>query len=157
GRSSASRWLSTTASSCSRRRASSNISRRAFLRQRLIPSDLPLAAEVRMWDRFFDNYVSYPQGRLVFMASGREPDDGKGGAAGKSMLETSYALLDRPPHGRSDLGGRGELQPRRLRGSIAGGEPKKYSADGPVISYYSMTRPSCAAFATASVRLSASS
>src|SRR5215467_227808 len=35
---------------------------------RLIPSDLPLAAEVRMWDRFFDNYVSYPQGRLVFMA-----------------------------------------------------------------------------------------
>src|SRR6516225_2723384 len=62
---------------------------------RLIPSDLPLAAEVRMWDRFFENYVSYPQGRLVFMAIGREPDDGKGGAAWKSMLETSYALLDR--------------------------------------------------------------
>src|SRR5438067_13747332 len=41
---------------------------------RLIPSDLPLAAETRMWDRFFDNYVSYPQGRLVFMAIGREPD-----------------------------------------------------------------------------------
>src|SRR5262249_15609315 len=61
---------------------------------RLIPSDLPLAAELRMWDRFFDNYVSYPQGRLVFMAIGREPDDGKGGAAWKSMLETSYALLD---------------------------------------------------------------
>src|SRR5262249_54401037 len=68
---------------------------------RLIPSDLPLAAEVRMWDRFFDNYVSYPQGRLVFMASGREPDDGKGGAAWKSMLETSYALLDRRMAGRT--------------------------------------------------------
>jgi glutathione S-transferase len=68
---------------------------------RLIPSDLPLAAEVRMWDRFFDNYVSYPQGRLVFMAIGREPDDGKGGAAWKSMLETSYTLLDRRMAGRT--------------------------------------------------------
>src|SRR5262249_48559977 len=64
-------------------------------------SDLPLAAEVRMWDRFFDNYVSYPQGRLVFMAIGREPDDGKGGAAWKSMVETSYALLDRRMAGRT--------------------------------------------------------
>jgi glutathione S-transferase len=62
---------------------------------RLIPADPLLAAEVRMWDRFFDNYVSYPQGRLVLMAIGREPDDGKGGAAWKSMLETSYGLLDR--------------------------------------------------------------
>ncbi|MBV9238992.1 MAG: glutathione S-transferase family protein, partial [Xanthobacteraceae bacterium] len=62
---------------------------------RLIPADPLLAAEVRMWDRFFDNYVSYPQGRLVYMAIGREPDDAKGGAAWKSMLVTSYALLDR--------------------------------------------------------------
>lgn len=54
-----------------------------------------LAAEVRMRDRFFDNYVSYPQGCVVFMTIGREPDDGKGGAAWKSMLATSYALLDR--------------------------------------------------------------
>ena len=68
---------------------------------RLIPSDLPLSAEVRMWDRLFDNYVSYPQGRLVFMAIGREPDDGKAGAAWKSMLETSYALLDRRMAGRT--------------------------------------------------------
>lgn len=62
---------------------------------RLIPADPLLAAEARMWDRFFDNYVSYPQGRLVLMALGREPDDGKDGAAWKSMLETSYAFLDR--------------------------------------------------------------
>ena len=61
---------------------------------RLIPGDPLLAAEVRMWDRFFDNYVSTPQGRLVYMAIGREPDDEKGGAAWKSMLETSYALID---------------------------------------------------------------
>src|SRR5262245_15849963 len=108
-----------------------------------------------MWDRFFDNYVSYPQGRLVFMAIGREPDDGKGGAAWKSMLETSYALLDRRMAGRTwAVGENFSLADcaARLRGG-----PKKYSADGPVISYYSMTRPSCAAFATASVRLSASS
>ncbi len=54
-----------------------------------------------MWDRFFDNYVRYPQGRLAFMAIGREPDDGKGGAAWKSMLETSCALLDRRMAGRT--------------------------------------------------------
>ena len=31
----------------------------------LIPDDPAAAAEVRMWDRFFDNYVSYPQQRRV--------------------------------------------------------------------------------------------
>jgi glutathione S-transferase len=61
----------------------------------LIPANPLVAAEVRMWDRFFDNYVNTPQGRLVFMAIGREPDDGRGGATCKSMLETAYALLDR--------------------------------------------------------------
>jgi glutathione S-transferase len=68
---------------------------------RLVPADPLLAAEVRMWDRFFDNYVSYPQARLVLMAIKREPDDGKGGAAWKSMLETSYALLERRMTGRT--------------------------------------------------------
>ena len=68
---------------------------------RLIPADPRLAAEVRMWDRFFDNYVSYPQGRVVYMAIAREPDDGKGGATWKSMLETSYAVLDRRMAGRN--------------------------------------------------------
>jgi len=85
---------------------------------RLIPSDLPLAAEVRMWDRFFDNYVSYPQGRLVFMAIGREPDDGKGGAAWKSMLETSYALLDRRMAGRSGRTSASPTARRRRRCSM---------------------------------------
>ena len=33
---------------------------------RLIPEDPMMAVEVRMWDRFFDNYVSYPQQRIVF-------------------------------------------------------------------------------------------
>ncbi|WP_044247085.1 glutathione S-transferase family protein [Chondromyces apiculatus] len=65
---------------------------------RLIPEDPLAAAEVRMWDRFFDNYVSYPQGRLVFAALGREADDG--GAKWKAALDTAYALLDRRMEGQ---------------------------------------------------------
>lgn len=67
---------------------------------RLIPADPLAAAEVRMWDRFFDNYVSYPLQRLVYLAIGREPDDGTGGARWKAMLDTSYALLDQRMAGR---------------------------------------------------------
>jgi len=62
---------------------------------RLIPEDSMAAVEVRMWDRFFDNYVNYPQQRIVYLAIGREPDDGEGGAKWKTMLEAAYALLDR--------------------------------------------------------------
>jgi len=63
--------------------------------RRLVPEDPMAAVEVRMWDRFFDNYVSYPQQRIVYLAIGREPDDGDNGAKWKAMLETAYALLDR--------------------------------------------------------------
>jgi glutathione S-transferase len=62
---------------------------------RLIPEDRQAAVQVRMWDRFFDNYVNYPQQRIVFLAIGREPDDGENGAKWRSALETAYALLDR--------------------------------------------------------------
>ncbi len=62
-------------------------------RYRLIPEDPLDAAEVRMWDRFFDNYVGYPQGRLVLAALGREVDDG--GARWKTALDTAYGILDR--------------------------------------------------------------
>jgi glutathione S-transferase len=61
---------------------------------RLIPADPAAAVQVRMWDRFFDNYVSYPQQRLVYAAIGREPDDGTGGARWKAALDIAYALLD---------------------------------------------------------------
>jgi len=61
---------------------------------RLVPADPMTAVDVRMWDCFFDNYVNYPQARIVYLAIGREPDDGEGGARWRSMLETSYALLD---------------------------------------------------------------
>ncbi len=59
---------------------------------RLIPADPLAAAEARMWDRFFDNYVGYPQGRLVLSAIGREDHDG--GARWRAALDTAYALLD---------------------------------------------------------------
>src|SRR3569623_1843614 len=34
---------------------------------RLIPADPAAAADVRMWDRFFDNYIIYPQQRIVYL------------------------------------------------------------------------------------------
>jgi glutathione S-transferase len=67
---------------------------------RLLPEEPLEAAEVRMWDRFFDNYVNYPQQRLVYAAIGREADDGQGGAKWKAALETAYAVLDRRMAGR---------------------------------------------------------
>ena len=62
---------------------------------RLVPEDAMAAVEVRMWDRFFDNYVSYPQQRIVYTAIGREPDDGEDGAKWKKMFDTAYEVLDR--------------------------------------------------------------
>lgn len=61
----------------------------------LIPRDPALAVEVRMLDRFFDNYVMSPQGQIVFNAL--RPDDAKdpfGVDKARAMLETSYAWLD---------------------------------------------------------------
>jgi glutathione S-transferase len=63
---------------------------------RLIPGDADAALEVRMLDRFFDNYVSTPQQKLVFdrlRPEGRRDPHGVDEA--KAMLETAYAWLDR--------------------------------------------------------------
>ena len=62
---------------------------------RLIPDDPDLALEVRMLDRFFDNYVMTPQGKFVFDAL-RPPEhrDPYGVGEARKMLETSYAWLD---------------------------------------------------------------
>lgn len=68
----------------------------------LIPQDPLAAAEVRMWDRFFDNYVNTPQQRIVFAAIGREPDHG---AQWRAELETAYAVLDRRMQGREWVAG----------------------------------------------------
>lgn len=59
---------------------------------RLMPIDPLAAAEVRMWDRFFDNYIATPQQRIVNIALGREHEDS--GAGARAALDTAYALLD---------------------------------------------------------------
>jgi glutathione S-transferase len=62
---------------------------------RLIPSDPERALDVRMMDRFFDNYVSTPQQRIVFdRLRPEELRDAHGVAEARSMLETAYAWLD---------------------------------------------------------------
>ena len=62
---------------------------------RLIPDDADAALDVRMLDRFFDNYVSTPQQKVVFDALCTEADrDPHGVRKARAMLETSYAWLD---------------------------------------------------------------
>jgi glutathione S-transferase len=61
----------------------------------LIPADAKAALEVRMLDRFFDNYISTPQQKMVFdqlRHEGRRDPHGVDEA--KAMLETAYAWLD---------------------------------------------------------------
>lgn len=62
---------------------------------RLIPDDPDAAVEVRMMDRFFDNYVASPQQKLIFdrlrPEEQRNPADV---AEGRAMLDKAYAWLD---------------------------------------------------------------
>jgi glutathione S-transferase len=69
---------------------------------RLIPADPRAALEVRMMDRFFDNYVMTPQGRIVFNSL-RDPAnrDPIGDDQARAMLDTSYAWLDDKLAGRT--------------------------------------------------------
>ncbi len=68
---------------------------------RLIPEDADAALEVRMLDRFFDNYVSTPQQKIVFDALRPEPvRDAHGVAEARAMLDTAYAWLDQHLQGR---------------------------------------------------------
>lgn len=63
---------------------------------RLIPEDADHALEVRMMDRFFDNYISTPQQKIV---SDRLRDeavrDRHGVAEARTMLDTAYLWLDK--------------------------------------------------------------
>ncbi|HEX8470705.1 MAG TPA: glutathione S-transferase family protein [Brevundimonas sp.] len=62
---------------------------------KLIPEDPDMAVEVRMLDRFFDNYVMTPQGKFVFDAlRPAENRDPYGVEQARKLLETSYAWLD---------------------------------------------------------------
>lgn len=69
--------------------------------QRLIPENPQQALEVRMLDRFFDNYVATPQQKVVFNALRPEAvRDPFGVDEAKAMLDTSYAWLDQRMAGR---------------------------------------------------------
>lgn len=68
----------------------------------LIPEDPDLALEVRMLDRFFDNYVMTPQGKFVFDAlRPAERRDAQGVEEARKMLDISYAWLDQRMQGRT--------------------------------------------------------
>ena len=68
---------------------------------RLIPEDPRAALEVRMMDRFFDNYVSTPQQKIVFDSiRAAQARDAQGVAEARVMLETAYAWLDEAMDGR---------------------------------------------------------
>jgi glutathione S-transferase len=75
---------------------------------RLIPDDPQAALQVRFMDRFFDNYVSTPQQKIVFDRI-QEPEsrDAKGVADARKMLETSYRWLEEWMAGREWAAGDG--------------------------------------------------
>jgi glutathione S-transferase len=61
----------------------------------LLPADPDQAVQVRMLDRFFDNYVSTPQQKVV--ADALRPEDQRdpyGVAQARAQLETAYAWLE---------------------------------------------------------------
>jgi glutathione S-transferase len=67
----------------------------------LVPRDPEAALEVRMLDRFFDNYVSTPQQKIVFDALRSESErDPAGVRDARAMLDTAYAWLDARMAGR---------------------------------------------------------
>jgi len=75
---------------------------------RLVPADPKAALEVRMLDRFFDNYVSTPQQKVV--ADRLRPEalrDAHGVTEARTMLDTAYAWLDRHMAGRKWAAGDG--------------------------------------------------
>lgn len=58
----------------------------------LLPADWETALEVRLWDRFFDNYVQHPMQQIVsdrlFGANGDLTKE-------RSLLTTAYGMLER--------------------------------------------------------------
>jgi len=62
---------------------------------RLIPEDARVALDVRMMDRFFDNYVSTPMQKIVGDSIRTVKDrDRFGVAEARTMLDTAYRWLD---------------------------------------------------------------
>ncbi len=70
-------------------------------RTRFIPGEADAAIEVRMLDRFFDNYIQASVQKIVFNQLRRETDrDPYGVNEAHQMFETAYAWLDRWMTGR---------------------------------------------------------
>ncbi|HEX5684462.1 MAG TPA: glutathione S-transferase family protein [Ideonella sp.] len=68
---------------------------------RLIPEDPDEALEARMLDRFFDNYISTPQQKIVFNAlRPAAARDAYGEQEARDMLDTAYAWLNERMAGR---------------------------------------------------------
>ena len=68
---------------------------------RLIPEDAQVALDVRMMDRFFDNYVSTPMQKIVSDAiRAAEDRDRQGVAEARATLDTAYRWLDDTMTGR---------------------------------------------------------
>jgi glutathione S-transferase len=67
----------------------------------LIPEDADAAIEVRMLDRFFDNYVMNAQSRIVFDSLREEGRrDAQGVEEARAMLDGAYAWLEGWMEGR---------------------------------------------------------
>lgn len=67
----------------------------------LLPKDPKAALDVRLMDRFFDNYISTPQQKVV--ADALRPDtqrDPFGVTDARKVLDTAYAWLDKKMTGR---------------------------------------------------------
>ena len=82
---------------------------------RLIPADPDEALEVRMWDRFFDNYVSTPQQKIVFDHMRATDAHDPGGVADARADARHRVPRARRAHGRAHVGGRRTVQHGRLR------------------------------------------
>jgi len=69
---------------------------------RLIPASPDAALDVRMLDRFFDNYIMTPMQRIVFDTI-RSPEnrDPYGVAEARTLLDVAYGWLDRTLRGRT--------------------------------------------------------
>ena len=68
---------------------------------RLIPEDARAALEVRMKDRFFDNYIMTPMQKIVFDGiRAADQRDRQGVAEARDLLDTAYRWLDDAITGR---------------------------------------------------------
>jgi glutathione S-transferase len=103
-------------------------------RVRLIPEDARAALEVRMMDRFFDNYVMTPMQKIVFDSiRAAENRDRQGVVEARAMLDVAYRWLDGAMAGREWAAGDAF--------SLAD------CAAGPALFYADWTHPNAEAFA----------